>query len=113
MKFSDQMKRILEKSVDVSRDALNKAGAQAQEWGEKGRLKLEIFQLRNRAQRLSATLGTEVYEILVERNEPMIGAYTAGIAPLLEELKGIDREIEAKEQVFRDAGGKDGDLDRD
>lgn len=111
MAFNEKMKEFLERSVDASRDALSKAGSQAQVWGEMGKLKIEILQLRSRAQRLFARLGTEVYELLVDREEPMVGAYTAGMAPLIEELKTIDADIERKEAAFRDLGGKDSDLD--
>jgi hypothetical protein len=78
-----------------------------------GRIKLEILQLRGKAQKLTGNLGAEVYELLVDKGEPMIGSYTEGIAGLLQQLKEIDKEINAKEDAFRKAGGKDSDLDGD
>jgi hypothetical protein len=113
MAFSDNLRKFLEKSVDSSRDFMNKAGAQAQIWGEMGRLKLEILQLRARAQSLTTKLGANVYELLVEKGEPMIGASSEGIEVLLGQLKVIEREIAEKEAAFRLAGGKDADLDGD
>jgi hypothetical protein len=43
----------------------------------------------------------------------MIGTYSEGIAPLIEQLKTIEREITEKESAFKLAGGKDADLDGD
>lgn len=113
MAFSDKMKDFFEKSFDTSKDILNKAGAQAQVWGEMGKLRLEILQLRAKAQSLTAKLGAGVYELLVENGEPMIGTYSEGIAPIIQQLKTIEREISEKESAFRLAGGKDADLDGD
>lgn len=89
MGFSDKLKDLLEKGVDSSRDFIAKAGSQAQVWSEMGRLKIEILQLRSRAQSLMAKLGAETYRLLAERSEPMIGASSEGIAPLLNQLSAI------------------------
>lgn len=113
MAFSDKMKDFFEKSFDTSKEFLNKAGSQAQVWGEMGRLKVEILQLRAKGQSLTAKLGAGVYELLVEKGEPMIGTYSEGIAPIIEQLKHIEREITEKESAFKLAGGKDADLDGD
>ena len=113
MTFSEKLKDVLEKGFDSSKDFLAKAGSQAQVWGEMGKLKFEILQLRTKAQSLTGRLGAEVYELLVEKGEPMIGAYSEGVAPLIEQLKNIEKEINEKEGAFRMAGGKDADLDGD
>ncbi len=113
MNFSDKLKDLFEKSIDSSREFINKAGSQAQVWGEMGKLKIEILQLRSRAQNTMSKLGTETYRLLVEKGEPMIGMYSEGIASLLDQLKKIEAEIDAKEAAFRAAGGKDSDLDGD
>jgi len=113
MTFSEHMKDFFEKSIDTSKDLLSKAGSQAQTWGEMGRLKFEILQLRARGQSITARLGAGVYELLVEKGEPMIGEYSEGIAPFIQQLKSIEREISEKESAFKLAGGVDSDLDDD
>jgi len=113
MTFGEKMKGIIEKGFDASKDALSKAGSQAQTWGEMGKLQVEIMQLRAKAQKLTASLGAETFELLVEKGEPMIGAYTQGIAGLLDQIKTLEGEIDEKEAAFRKAGGKDSDLDGD
>jgi len=113
MNFSDKVKDLLEKSIDSSRDFINKAGTQAQVWSEMGKIKIEILQLRSRAQNTISKLGAEAYSLLVEKGEPMIGVHSEGIAPLIEQLKKIEADIDAKEAAFKAAGGKDADLDGD
>ena len=76
-------------------------------------LRIEILRLRQKAQALTSRLGANVFELLVEKGEPMIGASSEGIEDLLNQLKTIEREITEKESAFRMAGGKDADLDGD
>ncbi|MCX7027008.1 MAG: hypothetical protein NT061_05900 [Spirochaetes bacterium] len=111
MTFSERMKEFFEKSVGTSKDFLSKAGNQAQTWGEMGKLKFEILQLRAKGQSLTSRLGAEVYNLLIEKGEPMIGVYSEGVAPLIKQLKDIEREISEKESAFKLAGGADSDLD--
>jgi hypothetical protein len=112
MAFSDKFKDILGKGFDTSKDFLNKAGAQAQTWTEMGRLRFEILQARTKAQSLMTRLGAEVYRHLVENDEPLIGYETTGLAPLLDQIKQIEKEIEEKEAAYRAAGGSEEDLNR-
>ena len=113
MTFAERMKQVFEKGLDSSKDFLAKAGSQAQVWGEMGKLKFEILQLRNKAQSLTSRLGAEVYELLVDKGEPMIGVYSEGVAPLIQQLKAIEKEIAEKEGAYKLAGGLDDDLDAD
>jgi len=110
MTFSEKLKKFMETSVDASKEFLEKAADQAQVWGEMGKLKIEILQLRSKAQSLTAKLGAEVYNLLVEKNEPMIGASTPEIEPLIKELEQLGSLIDEKEALYRSKGGKDSDL---
>ncbi|HNX72742.1 MAG TPA: hypothetical protein PK759_00375 [Spirochaetales bacterium] len=113
MAFSDKFKDIVEKGIGTSRDFLSKAGSQAQTWTEMGKLRFEILQDRTKAQALMTRLGAEVYRHLVEDDEPLIGYETTGIAPLLDQIKQIEAQIEQKEASYRAAGGSDEDLNKD
>jgi len=75
-----------------------------------GKLRFEIIQLKTKAQSLTTKLGTEVYKLLVEKDEPMIGAANPEIEPILMELKKLDQQIDEKEKLYRQKGGKDSDL---
>ena len=111
MEFSEKLKKFMENSAEASREFLEKAADQAQVWGEMGKLKIEILQLRNKAQSLTAKLGAEVYNLLIEKNEPMIGSSTPEIEPIIRELKDLDRLIDEKESLYKLKGGKESDLD--
>jgi hypothetical protein len=110
MKFSEKLKKFMEDSIDASKEFLEKTSDQAQVWGEMGKLKIEILQLRSKAQALTGKLGTEVYTLLVEKNEPMIGSSTPEIEPIIKELEGLDHLIDEKETLYRSKGGKENDL---
>lgn len=113
MNFSDKVKDLLEKSIDSSREFINKAGSQAQAWSEMGKIKIEILQLRSRAQSAISKLGAETYSLLVEKGEPMIGTHSEGISSLIEQIKKLEADIDTKEAAYRAAGGKEADLDGD
>lgn len=110
MDFSGKLKKLMEDSIDASRDFLEKTSDQAQVWTEMGKLKIEILQLRAKAQSLTAKLGMEVYTLLVEKNEPMIGSSSPEIEPIINELKELDRAIDEKEALYKAKGGKENDL---
>jgi len=111
MNFSEKLKKFMENSIDASKEFLEKTSDQAQIWTEMGKLKIEILQLRSKAQSLSARLGTEVYTLLVEKNEPMIGSSTPEIQPIIRELQELEHPIDEKAALYRAKGGKDKDLD--
>lgn len=110
MNFSEKLKKFMENSVDASKEFLEKAADQAQVWGEMGKLKIEILQLRSKAQSLTTRLGTEVYTLLIEKNEPMIGASSPELEPIIRELEQLDKLIDEKEALYRARGGKESDL---
>ncbi|MEN6297206.1 MAG: hypothetical protein ABFC85_08570 [Rectinema sp.] len=110
MNFSEKLKKFMGNSVDASKELLEKAADQAQVWGEMGKLKIEILQLRSKAQTLTARLGTEVYTLLVEKNEPVIGSSTPEIEPIIKELEELDHVIDEKETLYKSKGGKESDL---
>jgi len=110
MNFSEKLKKFMENSIDASKEFLEKTSDQAQVWTEMGKIKIEILQLRSKAQSLTGKLGTEVYTLLVEKNEPMIGSSTPEIEPIIKELIALDHEIDEKEALYRAKGGRDNDL---
>ncbi|MDR2630957.1 MAG: hypothetical protein LBC60_08555 [Spirochaetaceae bacterium] len=127
MAFSDRMKNFFETSAQVSKELVSKAGAKAQDLGEKGFkaskdilqkagtkaqdlgettiLKLEIKQLEGQAQRLIGRLGTEVYSALVEHESPGITSDTPAIKAILAEIALVKESIEKREQDLQNRKG--------
>jgi hypothetical protein len=93
------MKELLDQGMAASKEFAVKAGAKAQDLGERGVLMLEIKQLEGQAKKLAGSLGTEAYRILVERGEdvsaddPVIKTLLAEIAAVRETIEKKDREM--------------------
>lgn len=113
MTFSERMQDLMAKSVEASREIVSKASAQAQTWGEMGMLKIEILQLRNQAEKLTASLGALAYAALAERGESSIRATDPDVAELLKRIGNLERDIDERERRYRSLGGKDADLGQD
>jgi hypothetical protein len=98
MSFKDKVKDAMGQSLQASRDFMSKAGAKAQDLGEKGVLKLEIVQLKGQVQKLLGTLGHEVYASLAEKNLGTISSEDPVIKGILSEISSIKEAIDNKEK---------------
>ena len=101
MTFSERMKDLLEQGVAASKEFAVKAGAKAQDMGERGILMLETKQLEGQAQKLIARLGAEAYRLFVDEDRPEITRDSAVIGGILSELARVRDTIEKKEAELR------------
>lgn len=101
MTFSERMKELLDQGVAASKDFAVKAGAKAQDLGERGVLMLEVRQLESQAQKLIGRLGTEVYQAFTEREETSVSSDSAAIKAILSEIAAARESIEKKEAELR------------
>ena len=97
MAFIDRMKELLDQGVTASKEFAVKAGAKAQDFGERGVMLVEIRQLENQAQKLIGRLGAEAYQSFTERGEQTISAEAAPIKALLTDIAAVRESIEKKE----------------
>jgi len=97
MTFSERMKEMLDQGVAASKELAVKAGAKAQDLGERGVLMLEIRQLESQAQKLAGRLGAEAYQAFSERGEETLSRENAAIKALLSDIAGVREAIERKE----------------
>jgi hypothetical protein len=97
MTFSERMKAVFEQGWEASKDIAAKAGAKAQDMGEKGVLKLEIMQLEAQAKKWVERLGAEVCRLFIEQGEETLSANDPVIKGMLSEIAGIRDTIERKE----------------
>jgi len=102
MTFSERMKELLDQGVAASKDFALKAGAKAQELGEKGILLLEIKQLEGQAQKLIGRLGNEAYKAFAERNQDSVEKSAPEIDALLAEIAKVREALEKKEAELRE-----------
>lgn len=97
MAFIDRMREMVDQGVTVSKDFAVKAGAKAQDLGERGVMMIEIRQLENQAQKLIGRLGAETYNAFAERNEETLSVENAAIKTILAEIATAREAIERKE----------------
>jgi len=97
MTFSERMKELLEQGWTASKEFAVKAGAKAQDLGEKGVLMWDIKQLENQAQKLLARLGRETYVAFADRGQETIERNATEFRTILEEVAIIKDQIEKKE----------------
>jgi len=97
MTFSERMKDLLEQGWAASKDFAMKAGAKAQDLGERGLIMWDIKQFEIQAQKLLTRLGNEVYMTFTEKNQQVIERDSPEIKTLLDEITVIKEQIEKKE----------------
>ena len=101
MAFSDRMKELLDQGVAASKEFAVKAGAKAQDLGERGVLMLEIRQLESQAQKLIGRLGAEAYRTFTEQGEQTLSADSTTVKSLLSEIAVARETIEKKEAELK------------
>jgi len=106
MKFSERMNKLLDQGKTASMGLAAKAGAKAQNLGERGVLAVEIKQLENQAQKLIGRLGAEVYHAFMEQGEETLTQESTAVKTLLSEISVIGDSIEKKEAEIKAKKGK-------
>ena len=101
MTFSERMKDLLDQGWAASKEFAVKAGAKAQDLGERGMLMLDIKQLEGQAQKLLTRLGNEAYIAFTERNQDTIDRGDLVFKTILNELSLIREQIEKKENELK------------
>ncbi|MDR1025293.1 MAG: hypothetical protein LBL56_06150 [Treponema sp.] len=97
MAFSDRMRNLLDQGAQASKEFLSKAGAKAQDLGERGVLALEIKQMEGQARKLLERLGNEVYRCFAEESAESVSASDPEIKNILSELVSLKGAIEKRE----------------
>ena len=107
MAFIDRMKELLDQGVTASKEFAVKAGAKAQDMGERGVMMVEIRKLESQAQKLIGRLGAEAYQCFVEKGDKTISAEkNETIKSLLAEIATARESIEKKEEELKQRKSK-------
>ena len=101
MTFSERMRELMDKGVAASKDFAVKAGAKAQDLGERGVLMIEIRQLESQAQKLIGRLGAEAYQTFTERGEDTLSMESSAVKSILLDLAKVRESIETKEAELK------------
>ena len=106
MTFNERMKELLDQGVAASKEFAARAGAKAQDLGERSVLMLEIRQLENQAQKLIGRLGAEAYQTFTERGEQTLSIENTMVKTLLSDIASARESIEKKEAELQSRKGK-------
>jgi len=102
MTFGERMKELMEQGLAASKELAIKAGAKAQDLGERGILLLEIKQLEGQAQKLITRMGNDAYIAFTERDQSVIEREQSEFKNTLQEIALIKETIEKKETELKD-----------
>ena len=105
MTFSERMMELLDQGMAASKDFAIKAGAKAQDLGERGILMVEIKQLEMKAQKLFSRLGNEVYKNFAEHNQDSVDRNSAEIRIIMDEISKLRETLEFKEAELQNKRG--------
>jgi len=102
MTFGERMKELMEQGLAASKEFVIKAGAKAQDLGERGILMLEIKQLEGQAQKLIARMGNDAYIAFTEKDQSVIEREQAEFKNTLRDIAMYRDAIEKKERELRE-----------
>jgi hypothetical protein len=101
MTFNERMKDLLEQGWTASKEFAAKAGAKAQDLGERGLLMWDIKQLENQAQKLLTRMGNEAYIAFTDNDQTTIERDSTAFKTILDEIAVIKEQIEKKEYELK------------
>jgi hypothetical protein len=102
MTFGERMKELMDQGLAASKEFVIKAGAKAQDLGERGILMLEIKQLEGQAQKLITRMGNDAYIAFTEKDQGTIDREQAEFKITLKDIAMIRDAIEKKETELRE-----------
>jgi len=102
MTFGERMKELMDQGLAASKEFALKAGAKAQDLGERGILLLEIKQLEMQAQKLITRMGNDAYIAFTEKDQSIIEREQTEFKNTLLEIAQVKDSIEKKETELRD-----------
>jgi hypothetical protein len=91
------MKELLDQGAQASKEFLSKAGAKAQDLGERGVITLEIKQMEGQGRKILERLGNTVYRRFAEEGADSLSPGDPDIKSTLAELGALKEGIEKRE----------------
>ena len=94
--FMDKVKSFFDKGLEVSKDALTKAGSAVSDYSDKAVTKIGVKQLEGKIQKIYAELGSMVYEYNEANNSEKITCETEFVKKAIEDINKLKEEIKSK-----------------
>ncbi|HOE09500.1 MAG TPA: hypothetical protein PLU33_12090 [Treponemataceae bacterium] len=96
MDFFDKMKDFMDKGIEVSKEAILKAGSKVQDIGDKSVTKIEAIQLQHKLEKEFSLLGLQVWDVLCHQNESSVSPSDSRISGILDEISRLKDELEKR-----------------
>lgn len=107
MAFLDKMKDYFSKGVEVSKDALSKAGDAVQDLGDKSVLLIEIKQYESKLNKELLSLGQQVYSIYHENGDELVKFDDVQVSGIIAEIKRLKAEIAVRREKIQEMKDSD------
>ena len=101
MAFLDKMKEYLDKGVEVSKEALSKAGDAVQDFSDKSVTKIETHQLISRQNKEYRALGQAVLKFFEENPSASLSTDNSLISGIMAEIQRLEKEIVQREESLK------------
>lgn len=101
MAFLEKMKEYLDKGVEVSKEALSKAGDVVQDFSDKSVTKIESHQLVSRQNKEYRALGQAVQKFFEENPTATLSADNSAIGGIIDEIQRLEKEIAQREEILK------------
>lgn len=105
MDILDKVKEYLDKGMEVSKEALSKAGDAVQDFSDKSVTRIEARQLASRRDKEFRSLGQAVCQLFRDDPATRLAADDSRISGILQEIQRLDKEIERREESLRGESG--------
>lgn len=99
MAFADDVKKYVDKGIEVSKEALSKAGSAVTKFGDQSVKKVEKLQLESKLKQQLNALGEAVYTAFTTDGAEMVSVQT--LQPLVAAITTTKHEIAAREEALK------------
>ena len=96
MAFMDKVKDFMDKSVEVSKTAITKAGDAVQDFSEKSVIRIDIKKLESKLEKLICELGSYVFDKFNSENAESVYASEEKIALIIKNINEVKNQIASK-----------------
>ncbi len=101
MAFTDDLKKYVDKGIEVSKTALGKASDAVSRFGDQSVVRVEKAQFESRQKQNFHRLGEVVYALFTEQDKKQLSRENEAIKDLLEAINNTKAEIEKRENLLK------------
>lgn len=101
MAFIDKAKQWMDKSLEASKSAINKAGNAVQDFGDKSVTRIEIKKLESDQDKLFIKLGELVYSDFTDKALESLASTDKDVSEIITEISKVKSDIDEKQKMLK------------